>query len=128
MCSEKCLQDKLTTMEISVREYIIKEINGFPKANSIAMDYLVKKTTGSHVILVRPSSLLEEDKEYNEWEYCFWNNFSDKYPDETLLFTDEIEKEECFLVYGYNKNFNEGFVEKRPMTLAEDTSEYMAEY
>ena len=119
-------------MEITVREYIIKEINGFSKVNSIAIDYLVKKTTGSHVILVSPSSLLEEDKEYNEWEYCFWNNFSDKYPDETLLFTDEIEKEECLWVYGYNKNnlsfFNEGFVEKSPMTLAEDASGYPAEY
>ena len=51
-------------MEKTAREYIINAINHFAENKNIAIDYFVLKSTGSHVILVSPASLLEENVEY----------------------------------------------------------------
>ncbi len=95
-------------METKIKEYLIEKIKNMPCSTNfktVSVRYYIKNSTGLHILIVSPASLLECSDEFCDWENDLYDEFFERFPNQDVLVTDYYDLQRgCNKIYETCRN------------------------
>lgn len=89
-----------------ISDYIKKKIDELASILSnvsFSVNYAYEKPTDFHIVEIQPESVRRGNDDYMEWEYSFWKEFSELFPDKDLIISEPDKRDDMSnLIYSYS--------------------------